>query len=81
LSSLPSISAHDLLQDNRTIAGEDIENLLVNMVLEKKLPNNTNLKKTHFHAYLLGNGLNNSSFGTFQVTTYDLWNLKSYYPN
>jgi hypothetical protein len=32
------------------IGGEEFQNLLVNMVLEKKFKKNTNLKKTPFHA-------------------------------
>jgi hypothetical protein len=31
------------------IGGEEFQNLLVIMVLEKKLQKNTNLKKTPFH--------------------------------
>jgi hypothetical protein len=40
------------------IGGETIEILLVNIVLEKKTFKNIDLKKTHFHVSLFGNGLN-----------------------
>jgi hypothetical protein len=38
------------------IGREDIENLLVNMVLEKKLPNNTNMKRHISMPIYLGMG-------------------------
>jgi hypothetical protein len=38
------------------IGGEDIENLLVNTVLEKNHPNNTNLKKYILMPLYLGMG-------------------------
>jgi hypothetical protein len=36
-------------------------NLLVNIGVGKKTLKQHKFEKTHFHAYLLGNGLNNSS--------------------
>jgi hypothetical protein len=51
------------------IGGEDVENLLVNMMLEKKnLWKHTNLNQTQFHASFNGNGLNWFQFETLQVT-------------
>jgi hypothetical protein len=38
------------------IGGEDIENLLVNMVLDKKLQNNTNLKRHISMSLYMGMG-------------------------
>jgi len=40
------------------ISGKDIENLIVNMVLEKHLIFFLNLKKPYFHSSLLENELN-----------------------
>jgi hypothetical protein len=40
------------------IGGKDIENLLINMMLKKNFRKDKNMKKTPFHAFSLGNGLN-----------------------
>jgi hypothetical protein len=65
------------------IGGKGIENPLVNMVLGKKNEFKEKFKKTHFHAPLIGNGLNIFLFGFIQVTiiTYDLCNLNLSYLN
>jgi hypothetical protein len=45
-------------------SGEDIENLLMDMVLENKTLIKKKSKNTHFHAFVFRNGLN-----IFQVMT------------
>ncbi len=49
---------NQLENNEMQIGGETIEILLVNIVLEKKTFKNIDLKKTHFHVSLFGNGLN-----------------------
>jgi hypothetical protein len=49
------------------IGGESIQNILVNMVLEKKKKfKRHKFEKTCFHASSFGNGLNKFLFGTIQ---------------
>jgi hypothetical protein len=47
-----------LTTNDMWIDGEGIQNLLVNMELEKKTLKRHNSKKTPFHVSSLGNGLN-----------------------
>jgi hypothetical protein len=63
------------------IGGEGMENLFVNMVLDRKALKVHKSKKTPFHASLLRNGLNIFQIGTIQIITLGLWNLKLSYLN
>ncbi len=61
------LNSNSMKRNGMQIGGEDIENLLMEIVLEKNFPNNTNLKRhIHFNASLLGNGLNDSSLELFE---------------
>jgi len=48
-------------KNGKQIGGEGIENVLVNMVLEKKLLKDKDLRR---HFFMPGNGLNKFQFGS-----------------
>ncbi len=52
---LNSNSTTQLNKNEMQIARENIENLFVNMVLEKKTFKRHKFKKPHFHVFLVGN--------------------------
>ncbi len=60
------------------ICGENIENMFVNMMLEKKHLKRHKSKNTSLDAYLFKNGLKKFKFEIFQVME---WNVKLSYLN
>jgi len=62
-----------LEKNGKQIGGEGIENVLVNMLFNKKALKRYKDLRRHF--FMLGNGLNKFQFGSVQVTTSELYRI------